>query len=91
MQHTSHLVAGTTTSARTTHPVSVRTGQPHPAANQRSSCCTGAVVHPLHDITQQWQPTVEMSSIRVKGRAPPGLAARVLPAVRAAPLPELPI
>jgi hypothetical protein len=33
-QHTPHLGAGTTTaSARTKHPVSVRTGQPHPAAS----------------------------------------------------------
>ena len=35
-QHTPHLVAGTTTaSARIKHPVDVRTGQPHPAANPR--------------------------------------------------------
>ena len=35
-QHTPHLDAGTTTaSARTKHPVNVRTGQPHPAANHR--------------------------------------------------------
>ena len=35
-QHTPHLVAGTTTaSARIKHPVNVRTGQPHPAANPR--------------------------------------------------------
>ena len=35
-QHTPHLDARTTTaSARTKHPVNVRTGQPHPAANHR--------------------------------------------------------
>ena len=35
-QHTPHLDAGTTTAgARTKHPVNVRTGQPHPAANPR--------------------------------------------------------
>jgi hypothetical protein len=35
-QHTPHLVAGTTrASAPTKHPVNVRTGQPHPAANPR--------------------------------------------------------
>jgi hypothetical protein len=38
--HTPHVVARTTTiGARTKHPVSVRTGQVHPAANPPSSCC----------------------------------------------------
>ena len=38
-QHTPHLDAGmTTASATTKHPVSVRTGHPHPAANPVAGC-----------------------------------------------------
>jgi hypothetical protein len=41
-QRTPHVVATTTTTgARTKHPVIVRTGQPHPAANPRRAACVG--------------------------------------------------
>jgi hypothetical protein len=41
-QHTPHLVAGTTTAgAGIQHPLSVRTGQPHPAANPCRAACVG--------------------------------------------------
>ena len=41
------LVAGTATaSAGTKHPVNVRTGQPHPAANHRRAAAQGVVVRP---------------------------------------------
>jgi hypothetical protein len=40
----------TTTSARTKHPVSVRTGQPHPAAKPRRAAAQGALVRPI----QSW-------------------------------------
>ena len=50
-QHAPHLVAATTTaSARTKHPVSVRTGQPHPAANPRRVATQGAAVRTM----QSW-------------------------------------
>jgi hypothetical protein len=43
-QHTPHLVAGTTTAgAGIQHPLSVRTGQPHPAANPRRAAAQGGV------------------------------------------------
>ena len=43
-QDAPHLVAGTTTaSARTKHPVNVRTGQSHPAANRRRAAAIGRV------------------------------------------------
>jgi hypothetical protein len=45
--HTPHLFARTTTTgAHTKHPSSVRTGQPHPAANPPSNCCAGACGSP---------------------------------------------
>lgn len=41
-QHTPHLVPRTTTTGlHTQHPVSVRTGQPHPAANRRRTAAWG--------------------------------------------------
>jgi hypothetical protein len=47
-QHTPHLDTGTTTaSAGTKHPVSVRTGHTHPAANHRRAAAQGAVVRPM--------------------------------------------
>jgi hypothetical protein len=49
-QHTPHLVAGTTASAHTKRPVSVRPGQPHPAANPPPSWCAGACGCPM----QSW-------------------------------------
>jgi hypothetical protein len=67
-QHTLHLVAGTTTaSARTKHPVNVRTGQPHPAANTTSSCCAGVWVARYSHGTQ---PTA-LSGSRAGSRRPP--------------------
>jgi hypothetical protein len=44
--HTPHLDVRTTTSARTNHPVGVRTGRPHPADNPRRAATQAAVVHP---------------------------------------------
>jgi hypothetical protein len=64
--HAPHLVARTTTTGvDTKHPVSVRTGQPHPAANPPSNCCLGVWFTQCSDLTQP-------GSIRVKAarRAP---------------------
>jgi hypothetical protein len=45
--HTLHPVARTTTTgAHTKHLVSVRMGQPHPAANPPSNCCAGGCGSP---------------------------------------------
>ena len=83
-QHTPHLVAGTTTaSVGTKHPVNVRTGQPHPAANHRRAAAQG-LWFARHSLgTQPWQPTAESGAIRVKGRVCPAAAPTVFPSPRA--------
>ena len=66
-QHTPHLDAGTTTaSARTKHPVNVRTGQPHPAANPPSSCCVGAVIRPMQSWDAATAADCRIGSTRIK-------------------------
>ena len=91
-QHTPHLVAGATTgSARTKNPVSVRTGRPRPADSTPQSSDRGARNMRLHS-TRRWQdrqqhlPNLALSD---QGPASPGLAARVLASLRAAPHPMI--
>jgi hypothetical protein len=84
-QHTPHLDAGTTkASARTKHPNGVRTGQLHPAANHAVEL-QGTAVRPIQSWHAAMTADCQSGSVRVKGRAPPGHAARVLAALRAAP------
>ena len=90
-QHTPHLVAGTTTaSARTKHPVNVRTGQPHPAANPvellRRGCGSPDTVMARSHGSTRAQPSAESGSIRIRApaahsRRRPGV--RVLASLRA--------
>jgi hypothetical protein len=87
-QHTPRLVAGTTTAnVGTQHPVSVGTGQPHPAANPPpSSCCAGGCGPP--DAAMARSHGSRLPNRALSGSKAPtggGLAARVLASLRAAP------
>jgi hypothetical protein len=84
-QHTPHLDAGMTTAgARTKHPVSVRTGQPHPAANRLSSCCAEGLGLPNSVVARSHGSDCRIGLYQDQG---PGYArptARVLAPLRAA-------
>jgi hypothetical protein len=86
-QHTPHLDAGTTTaSARTKQPVSVRAGQPHPAANPRQAAAQGAAVRPDAVMGRSHCSRLPNRALPGSRAAFGGLAARVLAPLRAAPL-----